>query len=82
MADISSLNPGWRLLAIVYPFAAGAMAVNLFFLSLVLSWMGVPVLTPNLSVAGGLLLGMPTTWAFARYVRRLMAKGDGDGGGS
>lgn len=82
MADLAPLTPGWRLLAIVYPFAAGAMAVNLFFLSLVLSWVGVPVLTPNLSVVGGLLLGLPATWAFARHIRRLMARADGEGGRS
>ena len=77
MAGVAPLNPGWRLLALVYPFAAGAMAVNLFFLSLVLSWVGVPVLTPNLSVVGGCLLGIPATWAFARHIRRLMQKADG-----
>lgn len=76
MADQPSLRPGWRLLAAVYPFAAGAAAVNLFFLSLILSWVGVPVLTPNWSVAGGLVLGVPATWAFARHIRRLMAKAD------
>ena len=52
-------RPGWRLMALVYPFAAGAAAVNLFFLSLVLSWLGLPVLTPGLAVLGGALLGAP-----------------------
>jgi hypothetical protein len=66
-------RPGWRLLALVYPFAAGAAAVNLFFLSLILSWLGAPVLTPGLAVLGGTLLGLPATWAFARHIRRLMA---------
>lgn len=72
-------NPGWRLLAAVYPFAAGAMAVNLFFLSLVGSWIGWPVLTPGWSVAGGMALGAPAAWAFARHLRRLMAQADGEG---
>ena len=60
----------------LYPFAAGAAAVNLFFLSLVLSWLGLPVLTPGLAVLGGALLGLPATWAFARHLRRLMAEAD------
>lgn len=76
MADQPSLRPGWRLVAAVYPFAAGAAAVNLFFLSLVLSWVGAPVLTPGWSVAGGLLIGLPATWAFARHLRQLMATAD------
>jgi hypothetical protein len=77
MAGPPPLKPGWRLLAAIYPFAAGAAAVNLFFLSLILSWVGLPVLAPVLAVLGGLLLGLPATWAFARHLRRLMAKADG-----
>ena len=77
MAGSPPLKPGWRLLAAIYPFAAGAAAVNLFFLSLVLSWVGLPVLAPVHAVLGGLLLGLPATWAFARHLRRLMAKADG-----
>ncbi|MER2507449.1 NnrT protein [Amaricoccus sp.] len=76
MADRPPLNPGWRLLAIIYPFAAGAAALNLFFLSLVGSWVGWPVLTPGWSVVGGLVLGLPATWAFARHIRGLMARAD------
>lgn len=71
------LKRGWRLLAAVFPFAAGAAAVNLFFLSLILSWVGLPVLTPGWSVAGGLVLGLPAAWAFAGHIRRLMAEADG-----
>ncbi|HET9067551.1 MAG TPA: NnrT protein [Amaricoccus sp.] len=63
-------------MAAVYPFAAGAAAVKLFFLSLVLSWLGAPVLTPGLAVLGGCLLGLPATWAFARHIRRLTAAAD------
>jgi hypothetical protein len=77
MAGPPPLKPGWRLLAAIYPFAAGAAAVNLFFLSLILSWVGLPVLAPVHAVLGGLLLGLPATWAFARHLRRLMAKADG-----
>lgn len=74
---------GWgtrRIALALYPFGAGAAAINLFFASLVLSWWGLRVLTPLESVAGGLLLGAPATWAFARHIRSLMDRADGQGG--
>lgn len=76
MAGQPSLSAGWRLPAAVYPFAASAAAVNLFFLSLILSWVGAPVLAPGWSVVGGLLLGLPATRAFARHIRSLIARAD------
>lgn len=66
-----------RLTLILYPFGAGAMAVNLFFASLIWSWIGWPVLTPVQSVIGGAVLGVPATWAFAGHIKRLMRKADG-----
>lgn len=65
-----------RLTLILYPFGAGAMAVNLFFASLIASWIGWPVLTPVQSVIGGAALGIPTTWAFAGHIHRLMQQAD------
>jgi len=65
-----------RLTLILYPFGAGAMAVNLFFAALIGSWIGGPVLTPVQSVLGGAVLGIPATWIFARYIKRLMEKAD------
>ena len=65
-----------RLTLILYPFGAGAMAVNLFFASLIASWIGWPVLTPVQSVLGGAMLGVPATWAFAGHIKRLMQKAD------
>ena len=65
-----------RLTLVLYPFGAGAMAVNLFFASLIGSWIGWPVLTPVQSVLGGAALGIPATWAFAGHIRRLMQKAD------
>jgi hypothetical protein len=50
--------------------------VNLFFATLILSWIGWPVLTPVQSLLGGLALGLPATWAFARHIRRLMAEAE------
>lgn len=75
MADRPQMTQG-RLTLILYPFGAGAMAVNLFFASLIWSWIGWPVLTPVQSVLGGAALGVPVTWAFARHIQRLMAQAD------
>jgi hypothetical protein len=65
-----------RLSLILYPFAFGAMAVNLFFASLIVSWIGMPVLTPWQSVVGGAILGAPVSWVFAGHILRLMATAD------
>lgn len=65
-----------RLFLMLYPFGAGAMAVNLFFASLIWSWIGWPVLTPVQSLLGGAVLGLPATWAFARHIQSLIEKAD------
>ncbi|MBV7410069.1 NnrT protein [Maritimibacter sp. DP1N21-5] len=65
-----------KLTAALYPFGAGAMAVNLFFASLIGSWLGWSVLTPYSSVIGGLILGLPVTWAFGRHIRALIARAE------
>lgn len=71
------MTRGWLAL-ILYPFAFGAMAVNVFFASLIVSWVGLPVLTPWQSVVGGAVLGIPATWVFAGHIVRLMQKADAE----
>lgn len=61
-----------KITIVLYPFGAGAAAVNLFFASLIMSWIGWPVLTPVASVVLGMVLGVPLTYAFACHIRRLM----------
>ena len=70
------MRPCWKLLAGLYPFGAGAMGVNLFFASLLGSWLGWPVLTPWQAAAGGLVIGLPATWAFACHIDRLIREAD------
>lgn len=70
------MRPAPLLVAALYPFGAGAMGVNLFFASLIGSWLGWPVLTPWQAAAGGLVIGLPATWAFARHITRLMQIAD------
>ncbi|MBN7786487.1 MULTISPECIES: hypothetical protein [Ponticoccus] len=70
------MRPSRKLLAGLYPFGAGAMGVNLYFASLIGSWLGWPVLTPWQSAAGGLVIGVPATYAFACHIARLMKEAD------
>ncbi|MAM59930.1 NnrT protein [Maritimibacter sp. UBA3975] len=65
-----------KLNVALYPFGAGAVAVNLFFASLIGSWLGWRVLTPQEAVAWGMFLGLPVTWAFARHIRALIARAE------
>ena len=68
---------GWstRTIAVVlYPLAAGAAAVNVFFASLIGSWAGLPILSSGWSILLGALIGVPATWAFAQHMRNLMDK--------
>ena len=57
---------------VLYPFGVGAMAVNVFFASLIGSWVGLPVLSTAWSVLIGCVIGIPATSAFAKHMRGLM----------
>lgn len=70
---------GWsraKITAALYPFGAGAMALNVFFASLIGAALGLSVLTPLQSLAAGAVLGLPATWLFARHIRNLIAKAE------
>ena len=50
---------GWsraKITAVLYPFGAGAMALNVFFASLIGASLGLRVLTPVQSLLGGAVL--------------------------
>lgn len=71
---------GWsapKIALVLYPFGAGAAAVNVFFASLIFSWIGGPVLSTAVSILAGCVIGLPVTWYFARYIRHLMDVADG-----
>ena len=70
------MRSDWRLVAGLYPFAAGAMMLNLFFVSLLLGWVGVPIITPWTAVWASIPLGLPPAWIYARHLTRLMAQAD------
>jgi len=53
------------------------VAINIFMVALMGRALGLAELSPVASVVAGLLLGVPATWATARWVRRLMDRADG-----
>lgn len=70
---------GWstrKIALVLYPFGAGAAAVNVFFASLILSWIGGPILSTGHSILIGAALGVPATWYFAKHIRHLMDVAD------
>lgn len=68
--------PVCKIAVALYPLAAGAMAVNVFFASLLASWIGFSVLTTSQSILLGSVIALPAVWAFARHISRLMEVAD------
>ena len=64
--------PVWALAVLMYPFAAGAAAVNLFFLSLMGQALGLRALSTSEAVIGGIVLGVPFAWIAGKWLRGLI----------
>lgn len=56
----------------LWPLGWGAVAINLFFLSLIGSWVGLPVMPPLWAAILAMPLGWPFARAFARHFRKLV----------
>ncbi|MFK7837340.1 MAG: hypothetical protein AB8B60_14070 [Sulfitobacter sp.] len=69
--------PVWKLALLLYPFAAGAVAINLFMAFLVGPVVGIEPISPVTALIWSVPLGIPATWAAARWARRLMDEADG-----
>lgn len=66
-----------RLITLVlFPFGWGAMAVNVFFASLIGSWVGLPVASTAFALIIGAIIAVPATYAFAKHLRHLMDEAD------
>lgn len=65
-----------KIALMLYPFGAGAMAINVFFASLLGSWVGLAVLSTTASIVIGSLVAVPLTWLFARHIKSLMDEAD------
>ncbi|NJM81276.1 MAG: hypothetical protein HC844_01235 [Tabrizicola sp.] len=74
---VPATRPSRRLMALLWPFATAAVAINLFLLGLIGISLGLPALSPVTALWLSLPLGLPATWAAARWVSRLIAEADG-----
>lgn len=69
----------WKLGAILWPFVAGAVAINLFLLGLIFLSAGwSAAMSPVAALVWALPLSFPATWAAARWVRSLIREAEGN----
>lgn len=67
----------WKLGAILWPFVAGAVAINLFLLGLIFHAAGwAEAIAPVTALLWALPLSVPATWAAARWVRSLIRQAE------
>ncbi len=64
--------PVWAVSLVMYPFAAGAAYVNLFFLFLMLQALGIEAISTKQAIYGGVVLGIPFAWISGRWIRGLI----------
>ena len=62
----------WKLAALLYFFAAAAVAINLFMLGLLLQALGLTALPPVTALIAAGPLGVPAAWAAGKWVRHLL----------
>jgi hypothetical protein len=67
----------WKLGLIIWPFATAAVAINLFLLGLIGVSVGLPAVAPVDALIWSLPLGVPATWGFAVWIRRLIREAEG-----
>jgi hypothetical protein len=67
----------WTLGLILWPFATAAVAINLYMLGLLGPAVGLGTLSPWTTLWLSLPLGLPATWAAARWVRGLLRQAEG-----
>lgn len=67
--------PVWKLAVMLYIFAAGAVAINLFMLGLLGQSVGLTAWAPASVVLWAIPLGVPAAWLSGRWARRLLDEG-------
>jgi hypothetical protein len=72
MNDETEGWPVWKLSLLLYVFAMGAVAINLFMLGLLAQAVGFTALSPMQSLVISIFLGVPAAWAAGRWVRHLL----------
>ena len=64
--------PVWKLALLLYVFAAGAVAINLFMLGLLMQSLGFRALSPVTTLLIAAPLGIPAAWAAGLGVRSIL----------
>lgn len=75
MADDLFSGPRWsrrKIAVVLYPFAAAAVAINLFLASLLSQAIGFTAISPVWAIYLSVPLGIPATLLFTRWVERLL----------
>jgi hypothetical protein len=65
-------RPGIKLWLILFPFAYGGVAINVFFFFLLLQSVGVAAISPYMALLITVPLSIPATWISARWIRSLI----------
>lgn len=73
---------GLRLYLLLLPFVFAAVAINLFFLFLMLQAVGIAAISPIAALVAAAPLSIPVTCLAARWVRSLIARAERTSGGS
>ncbi len=68
-----------RLALILAPFVWGAVAINLFMLSLIGRALGWPSLSPVATMIAAVPLTLPATWLATRWIGGLIDEAERDG---
>ncbi|WP_333816958.1 hypothetical protein [Tabrizicola sp.] len=63
-------------MALLWPFATAAAAINLFLLGLIGASAGLPNIPPVTALWLSLPVGLPATWLAARWVAGLIAEAE------
>lgn len=64
--------PVWKLALLLYPFAAPAVAINLFLLGLIAHKTGLAAMAPVTALWLSVPLGLSASWLLGRWVRGLL----------
>lgn len=70
-------STSWKLKLILYPFVAGAVAINLFMLFLLFQAVGITAMPPLTALLLSFPLGIPTTYLTAHWVQGLIDEAEG-----
>jgi hypothetical protein len=71
--------PVWKLAVMMYPFSAGTVAINLYFVGLISHVSGYAAMEPVTALLWSIPLGVPAGWLFGRWARKLMDEADPPG---